>query len=703
MNTLPQTSTVVSTAAATDVVDASVIIVNYNVKEFLEQALQSVRAASERLNVEVFVVDNDSVDGSVEMVRERFPEVRLIVNSGNVGFSKANNQAIRQARGRHLLILNPDTILQEDTIDEMVRFLDTHPDAGAVGCQILNPDGSFAPESRRAFPTPRVAFYRISGLSRLFPRSPRFGRYNMTFLPRDEVAEVDALSGSCMMVRHAALYFPAAAVETHALSGHSTGDHLRRTSDGLGAGLFDENFFMYGEDLDWCYRIQQAGWKIYYTPSTRIIHYKGESTKKGELRYVRLFYGAMVKFAEKHLESRYSGAFTLAIRTAILGRATVSVIARLLRRLAHPALEFGLVFLIVAVLGLNAVGPNARTPLFLASVAGGFALLYVGIAAALGSYRRPNRRRLKTVWRSMTLSFVLMAALSFFVKDIAYSRLLLLSSFFASGTAVSLLRLTMRRPRSNGDCRVLLVGASEEAGRLRRMLSSHPSPPFILVGFVNPHEEGDSDEGSLGPIRRLRDIVRLNRIDDVVFANSSVSNQEMFMLMQKLLDLPIQFRILAEEPDRIIGKSTINDFGSPSLVDASATIQSPRSTIARRSFEIPVAVGGLLFYPLISAIAAVARDKTTWINLKRKVRLFWKVLSGERALVGYNPELASLPPREWRLKPGVFSVSDTMGQLPDSPTDLQQVYWFYMQHQSASTDWDIMLRSLRSSGQVYSP
>jgi GT2 family glycosyltransferase len=240
--------------ASQDVLDLSVIIVNYNVREFLEQALASVQRASAGLSVEVLVVDNNSVDGSVAMVQERFPEVSVLVNDENIGFGRANNQAIRQARGRYLLILNPDTIVQEDTLSTLVRFMDEHPEAGAVGCQILNPDGTFAPESRRSFPTPAVAFYRIAGLSRLFPRSRTFGRYNLTYLPRNEVAEVDALSGSCMVVRHAALHTAPEAPTHGALS-----------SDPLptGAGLFDEDYFMYGEDLDWCYRIQQAGWKIY--------------------------------------------------------------------------------------------------------------------------------------------------------------------------------------------------------------------------------------------------------------------------------------------------------------------------------------------------------------------------------------------------------------------------------------------------------
>ncbi|MDX1741813.1 MAG: glycosyltransferase family 2 protein, partial [Rhodothermales bacterium] len=255
-----------------DACDVSVIIVNYNVREFLLQAVESIVRATDGLTVEIIIVDNNSVDGSVEALRRCYPDVRIIENRENVGFGAANNQAIRESTGRFLLILNPDTIVQEDTLDEMVAFMIDHPDAGAVGCRILNPDGTFARESRRAFPTPSVAFYRISGLSRLFPRSPRFGRYNLTHLPENEIAEVDALSGSCMMLRRAAL--------CHARSGSS--EKPRVPIPQQPTRLFDEDFFMYGEDLDLCYRIQEDGWKIYYTPATRIIHYKGESTRKGD-------------------------------------------------------------------------------------------------------------------------------------------------------------------------------------------------------------------------------------------------------------------------------------------------------------------------------------------------------------------------------------------------------------------------------------
>ena len=328
-STSTQTTTDLSDPAP-GLLDLSVIIVNYNVREFLEQALRSVERASARLEVEIIVVDNNSVDRSVEMVRTHFPNVRVIANEHNVGFGSANIQAIREAHGRYLLILNPDTIVQEDTLSTLVRFMETHPEAGAAGCQILNPDGTFAPESRRAFPTPQVAFFRMTGLSRLFPKSRLFGQYNLTYLPIDVEAEVDALSGACMLVRRAALTYSREEVEALKTANGTLNESIQNPSflrpspepapgsdpgarleiqNRNGAGLFDESFFMYGEDLDLCYRIQQAGWKIFYTPETQIIHYKGESTKKSELRYVKLFYGAMLRFAEKHMQHRYPRLF----------------------------------------------------------------------------------------------------------------------------------------------------------------------------------------------------------------------------------------------------------------------------------------------------------------------------------------------------------------------------------------------------------
>ena len=251
----------------------SIVIVNYNVKHFLEQVLYSVEAASQQLDVETWVVDNNSVDGSMEMVQEKFPWVKAIINKDNLGFSKANNQAIRQSNSRYVLLLNPDTVLQEDTLHKCIEYMDAHANVGGLGVRMIDGKGCFLPESKRGLPTPKAAFYKMSGLASIFPKSKEFGRYHMKYLSEWETNEVDVLAGAFMMLRS-------------------------ETLDKI--GLLDEQFFMYGEDIDLSYRITLAGYNNVYFPETTIIHYKGESTKKKSVNYVRVFYNAMVLFAKKH-------------------------------------------------------------------------------------------------------------------------------------------------------------------------------------------------------------------------------------------------------------------------------------------------------------------------------------------------------------------------------------------------------------------
>ena len=686
---------------AADLLDLSVVIVNYNVRAFLEQALRSVERASAGLDVEVFVVDNNSVDGSVEMVRQCFPEVHVIANRDNLGFGTANNQAIRRARGRYLFILNPDTIVQEDTLTTLVRFMDEHPDAGAVGCQILDPDGTFAPESRRAFPTPQVAFYRIVGLSKLFPGSPRFGRYNMTYLPVDQVAEVDALSGSCMLVRHAALYtsWEEGRGKREAEGGSSP---LARRSSPDGAGLFDEDFFMYGEDLDWCYRIQQAGWSIYYTPETQIIHYKGESTKKGDLRYVRLFYGAMLRFAEKHFHGRYSRLFIWMLRLGVIARAGVSVGANALRRMAGPLLEFAVVDLTVAGLGLlrSAQAGVAFPPLFYALVAPGAGLASVAGIALLGGYRRSRRTRTRPVWLGMGLGLLVVAALSFFIKDIAFSRAVVGLAFPLGAVLLTVLRLARRRRRTETR-RAVVVGTVAEARRLHAMLSGHPAPPFELAGYVDAEEEeatapqnGTPAPHRLGTLRHLRDLVRLERIDDVVFAASSLSNRVIFRLIDRLRDLPVQFRMLAEGREHVIGKASVDHLAAPVLVEAEEALGSRRSRVARRAFDSSIALAGLALYPLVTLIAR-AGSFPRLTALRERLRQFPAVLAGRLTLVGRRAGRLEPLPDDLDVPPAVFDVTEALAAASLDAREARRAYTFYVRNQSASLDWSILVRAVR--------
>jgi len=263
-------------------VKLSIIIVNYNVEFFLEQCLLSVEKAIQHADAEVIVVDNNSVDGSVDLVKNRFPWVKLIANKDNPGFSIANNQGIHISTGELILLLNPDTVVQEDTFSEVVDFMRSHPKAGGLGVKMVDGKGNFLPESKRGLPTPRVSFHKISGLYRLFPKSKRLNWYYMGHLDKDHIQEIEILSGAFMLMRKEAL------------------DKV---------GLLDETFFMYGEDIDLSWRIIQGGYKNYYYPHTSIIHYKGESTKKGSLNYVFVFYNAMIIFAKKHFSEKNAAAW----------------------------------------------------------------------------------------------------------------------------------------------------------------------------------------------------------------------------------------------------------------------------------------------------------------------------------------------------------------------------------------------------------
>ena len=293
----------------------SIIIVNYNVRYFLEQALLSVRRATEGMAAEVFVVDNNSKDDSVAMVRDHFPEVQLIANQHNPGFSTANNQAIKLSKGEYVLLLNPDTVVEEDTFKKCCDFMDAHPDAGGLGAKMIDGGGNFLPESKRGFPSPWVAFCKTFGLSRFFPKSKTFNHYHLGYLDKDENHEIEVLAGAFMLMRKSVL------------------DEI---------GLLDEAFFMYGEDIDLSYRIIKGGYKNYYFSDTQIIHYKGESTKKGSLNYVKVFYNAMIIFAKKHFVGQKAAGFILMLQMAIYFRAFLTLIANFLKKAWFPVIDSAL-------------------------------------------------------------------------------------------------------------------------------------------------------------------------------------------------------------------------------------------------------------------------------------------------------------------------------------------------------------------------
>lgn len=669
--------------------DVSVVIVNYNVKDFLSQALASVLRAAEGLEVEIFVVDNNSIDDSVLMVQQDYPSVKLIANSENVGFGKANNQAIRQACGRHILILNPDTIVQEDSLRTMVAFMDSHPDCGALGCQILNPDGSFAPESRRSFPTPEIAFYRMIGLSTLFPKSERFGKYNLTYLPKDLPSEVDALSGSCMMVRRDAFF---------GINGKQK------------AGLFDEDFFMYGEDLDLCFRIQEAGWTVWYSPETQIIHYKGESTKKGELRYVKLFYGAMLLFIEKHLEVEKSSPLAIFLRFGILIRAGLTLLGNGIRSSSSVLKDVFSVYLCVALIGAIRFAQTdvSMTPLFFATIAPAFALSTSLAIGFLGGYRMSRRNRIEPVIPAVLVGFLTVASLAYFIEPIAFSRFAIGLSVPISVVVLSVIRALASR-KDGGFRKALLVGDSSEANRLSNLLATHPKPPFILKGFVSEDGLAAGSVPHLGRVSHIRDLVRLVGFDDIVFASRDVPNHVIFGIMKNLHDLPVQFRMLQQGQDHVIGKASINHLSLRELQTDVAEVLEIRSPFSKFLFEKFVALLILPAWPFLWFAEWVSTHPGAVVDASKRMippeettlRKFVRipeVLTGKVSLIGCLPEHQELVPDNWELPIGLFSITNSMRSKELETQDLTRAYWYYVTHQTPGLDLEILLASIQSPG-----
>ncbi len=282
--------------------DLSIIIVNYNTLELTKQTLNSIYRTQHPFDYEIFVVDNHSQDDSVQMIKRDFPDVKLIVNDQNVGFSKANNIALKRAKGRFILLLNSDTVVQELCLEKSLEYLKAHPCVGALGCKVMLENGSLDHACKRGFPTPMASFYYMLRLDKLFPNSRRFGAYDLTYLSENEIHEVDSLTGAFMML-------PKEVIEA--------------------VGLLDEDFFMYGEDIDWCYRIRQKGWKIIYYPHAVIIHFKGGSSKKKPIKIIYEFHRSMYLFFRKHYRKDSNFIVASLVYLGISLKFLVSLIANL--------------------------------------------------------------------------------------------------------------------------------------------------------------------------------------------------------------------------------------------------------------------------------------------------------------------------------------------------------------------------------------
>lgn len=654
----------------------SIIIVNYNVRAFLENALVSIRKAMQGIDGEIVVVDNASDDGSAEMVRGKFPEVRLIVNDRNIGFAAANNRGLESCSGAYLLLLNPDTILREDTLRVMVGFMESHPDAGLAGCRIMNPDGTLQLACRRSFPTPWIALTKIVGLSTLFPRTRLFGQYNLTYLNPDETYEVDAVSGSFMMVRRAV-------VEA--------------------VGELDEQFFMYGEDLDWCYRIKRAGWKIYYVHETQIIHYKGESARRSNLDEVTLFYEAMRVFVRKHFRR---GIFSdLILPAGIATREAFAFLGKSSKALGAALLDVILVDCSLLLGEYIWFGEFFKFPAYAYPVTATVPpLTIVATMYVLGIYTR-RQLSIRHAAGSVILGYVILSALTFFFKQYGFSRMVVVISgamnlVMLPGWRLAI-RALMRSPAQRRGSlfgrRTLVVGTDRSGKELLRKLRARITDGYEVVGFIDTSHKhvGEHIEGVeiLGSIDNIGKVIAKTKASEVIFSTDALSYANILDVIGRSGNRNVNFRLIPGSLEVIIGKTHIDELNDIPLVDIEYNIDRPAHRGVKRVFDV---TAGAVLMALLYPVAMIRRrsDPSGW-NLVRRLP---DVLRGTMSLVG--PPAAGSGDRgtsdETRLylgKPGITGLVQLNFRDDLRPEEIETYNLYYAKNQSLLLDLEILLKS----------
>ena len=654
----------------------SIVIVNYNVEHFLEQCLHSVYTALEGIDGEVWVVDNNSVDGSLTMLKRKFPQVKLIANKENVGFARANNQAIRQSEGEYVLLLNPDTLVEPDTFSKCLDFMDKTPDAGGLGVKMLNGNGEFLPESKRGLPVPSVAFYKIFGLSKLFPKSKKFGAYHLTYLSPDEINAVDVLSGAFMLMRKSAL------------------DKV---------GLLDEDYFMYGEDIDLSYRITQGGYKNYYFPETRIIHYKGESTKKSSVNYVYAFYNAMRIFANKHFSQKNAKLFNWLITLAIWFRASLALLSRLFQAILLPLIDFAAIYGGMYALSMywdinilsarNSSFPPIYRKVFIPL----YILIWIISMACYGSYKKPITAA-KSNKGILIGTVIILLIYALLPETYRFSRAVTILGAMWTVLVVNLIRYIMRKFNISSTLfggkdkrRIAVIGQGDEAERVAALVRI-VNKKCEFIGIVR--SEGQPEDNTqaqdtfqqLGHIGQLQDIISIYRINEVVFCSKDISADNIISLMTQLQESQVEYKIAPEESDSIIGSNSINTYDEIYGVHVNS-ITKAGNRRKKRAFDLISSVFLLLFLWL-----------DIWFvrNKGQFIRNIFAVMAGQKSWIGCQPLAGEEPLSE--LRPGVLHPSDAFKFSQADPSLIHKVNVTYLQDYSLLTDLNILYRGFKHLG-----
>lgn len=603
-------------------VDISVIIVSYNVRDFLLKCIGSVLAHSGELDIEILVVDNASVDGSVEAVKAHFPQVKLIANKENTGFGKANNQAIEIAQGKYTLILNPDTLLADDALTACWDYLEAHEDAGAVGLKMLDGSGKYLPESRRGLPTLWRSFTKISGLYRLSPSSKLWNGYYLASLKGEESGEIEVLTGAFLFTRTALL---------KQLKG------------------FDEQFFMYGEDIDLSKRILDSGFKIHYLAQPSIIHFKGESTRKADFSYSQRFYQAMVLYTRKHLKKQ-APIFTAMMPAFVLVLGFLSWLRNQVAGLIKPLLTWlvcGLVYVLAHFAWARFYFAddhyfNQQNTMITSIIGSG---LIAFMAWFFGCFERSSK--MKYLHAAMiTALLIQLVCFSLLPAHLRNSRAVLLIGWFFCYIVLYVWMTVQRNWSQDRKRRILLVAGQENKAALEALIEHIPQASYL--GLVAPLNSPKSNE-YLNDVSHLSQLIQRLKANEVIFDAGSMKMQDIFAHMA-FPEYQVSYKIASPGANSIVGSSSSRSQGEIYSVEAGYRLSRPVHRRIKRAMDI---FTSLIFLPLSLLGLSKKTRKGEWLS----------VLLGKKTLVTYSHGASSyrLPP----MKTGLFYTRDLIGYVFD--------------------------------------
>ena len=644
----------------------SVIIVNYNVKYFLEVCLHSVMRAATGISAEIIVVDNNSSDQSCAMVAEHFPDVVLIANKDNKGFSKANNQGVAIAKGEYILFLNPDTVMPEDFFTKVLTYMDAHPEAGAIGPRLIDGKGQFAPDAKKSFPSLSVAIFKTTGINKIFSKSTYFNKYYAVHVGEWETAPVEVLSGCCMLVR--------------------------KTAMDIAGGPFDEDYFMYCEDVDLSYRIHKAGFKNIYFPEADLIHYKGESTRKMTLSYVRIFNEALVTFVKKHYTKKQASMFVLFINVGIILRAILGTLKRGLKILHMPL--FDALILLVTLWGIKnfwvqevknimPIPPASVYATFPAYLGLWLVSLYLN-----GAYDQPYRG-LKVIRGMFFGTIAILAYYGLLPPEFRYSRAIIIFTGFA-GTALLLglheilYRMGILKfiPYDRLPHKAVIVAdehAFKQTAAILRQVHYAPE----LTGRISPKED---KHNALSTLPEMKQLLYTTGINEVIFCVNGLTYSDIFKQMQ-LCGGNYDYKIHLPGSQSFVGSNSSSTSGDLYTLDRRFNLSDFAQVRNKRLVDLTASLLLMVFFPF------------TFFLVKNPGKYFGnciKVFFGKMTWVSYCTDVTTknLP----KMRQGAIHPYNILpGYSPSNEVKIH-INIAYAQHYTPLTDVVLLLKNFKYLG-----